>query len=816
MRKLGFALPSTAALYLAFLAAFFANAVAARAAEPEKESATAPAMMSPAAMNAMVEDYCLMCHSDAAKTGGLTLESFDVSHPEENAEVAEKVIRKLRLGMMPPPIAPQPETADRQAFALSLETGIDRYALEHPNPGRRTFQRLNRSEYARAVRDMLALEVDVSAFLPPETISHGFDNIADVQKMSATLMEGYLRAAARISRDAVGDPLESATEETYRVSRRESQVEHVEGAPMGTRGGLSVVHNFPADGDYILKTQLHSTPTGFLYGLTAGDNEQLEISVNGVRVALIDIDPLMHESDLNGVVIESDPVHIRAGPQRISAAFIERYQGPVDDLMRPVEHTLADTTIGRAHGVTTVPHLRFFSINGPHNVTGISETPSRRRIFTCRPVSARDEAPCATEIVSRLSSQAYRRPVNENDVEGLMSFYQTGADEAGFEAGIRTALQAILASPFFVFRLEQMPDATEDSPNYRVSGVELASRLSFFIWGSAPDDELRNLGSQDALADPAVLSAQVDRMLAEPKADALATRFASQWLRLQDLDRLHPDYLHYPQYDYKLSEALKRETELFFEYLIREDRSALELLTADYTFANERLAKHYNLPNVTGPEFRRVSLEGTERRGILGHGSILTLTSIADRTSPVQRGKWVLEVLLGSPPPPPPPNIPDLEATQDAALGRVLSVREAMESHRANPACVSCHRVIDPLGLALENFDVTGAWRIKDNGNPIDASGELYDGTKMDGPTGLRDALLKHSDAVIMSFTESLMTYGLGRRVEYYDMPTVRAIASEAKKNDYRMSSFIRGVINSAAFQMARVERDEHVSSVEP
>ncbi len=811
MRKFGLAF-ATAALCLAF----FADGGAARAAEPEKESPTAPAMMSTEAMNAMAEDYCLMCHSDAAQTGGLTLESFDVSRPEESAEVAEKVIRKLRLGMMPPPIAPQPETADSQAFALSLETGIDLYAAEHPNPGRRTFQRLNRAEYARAVRDMLSLEVDVSAFLPPDTISDGFDNIADVQTMSATLMEGYLRAAGRISRDAVGDPLASATEETYKISRRESQVEHVEGAPMGTRGGLSVVHNFPADGDYIFKAQLHSTPTGFLYGLTAGDNEQLEVSVNGVRVALIDIDPLMHESDLNGVVIESDPVHISAGPHRVSAAFIERYQGPVDDLIRPVEHTLADTTIGKAHGVTTVPHLRFFSINGPHDVTGISETPSRRRIFTCRPVSARDEAPCATEIVSRLTSQAYRRPVDENDVEGLMFFYQTGADEAGFEAGIRTALQAILASPHFVFRLEQMPDATEDSPNYRVGGVELASRLSFFLWGSAPDDELRMLGSQGALADPALLSDQVDRMLADPKADALATRFATQWLRLQDLDRLHPDYLHYPQYDQKLSEALKRETELFFDYLIREDRSALDLLTANYTFANERLAKHYGLPNVTGPEFRRVSLEGTERRGILGHGSILTLTSIADRTSPVQRGKWVMEVLLGSPPPPPPPNIPDLAETQDLAEGRVLSVREAMEAHRANPACTSCHRVIDPLGLALENFDVTGAWRIKDAGNPIDPSGELYDGTPMDGPAGLRDALLKHSDAVIMSFTESLLTYGLGRRVEYYDMPTVRAIAREAKTKDYRMSTFIRGVINSAAFQSSRVERDEHTSSVEP
>jgi len=772
-----------------------------------------PRTLSPETVNHFVADYCLMCHSDAAKTGGLTLESFDAAHVADHAEVAEKMIRKLRLGMMPPAIAPQPEREIVGALVTTLATQIDTAAAERPNPGRRTFQRLNRSEYARSVRDLLSIEVDVAAFLPPDTLSDGFDNIADVQTMSATLMEGYLRAANAISRLAVGDPSASPTEVTYKVSRRASQMNHVEGAPMGTRGGVSVIHIFPADGEYIFKVQLHSTPTGFLYGLTAGDTEQIEISVNGKRMALLDIDPLMHEEAPTGMLLQSASISLNAGPHRVSAAFIQQFEGPVDDLMTPIGHTLADTTIGRAYGVTTAPHLQFFSINGPHHVTGVSDTPSRRRIFVCRPVTARDELPCANEIVSRLARQAYRRPVSDADVEGLMSFYQSGRDDGDFESGIRTSVQAILASPHFLFRLEQTHESIEPGQSYRVSDLELASRLSFFLWGTGPDDELRTLASRGALVEPEMFDTQVKRMLADPRSVNLATRFASQWLRLQDLERLHPDYLLYPQYDHGLSVALKRETELFFDYLIREDQSVLEILTADYTFVNERVALHYGIPNVTGARFRRVALPGEERRGVLGHGSILTLTSIADRTSPVLRGKWIMEVLLGSPPPAPPPNVPDLEVTQDAAKGRVLSVREALEAHRANPACNSCHRVIDPLGLALENFDVTGAWRIRDNGVPVDASGELYDGTLMDGPIGLRTALLKHSDAVIMTFTESLLTYALGRRLEYYDMPTVRHIVRVAAENDNRMSSFIIGVVNSTPFQMATAEDGVPIST---
>lgn len=754
--------------------------------------------------NALVSDYCVMCHSDQAMTAGFSLETFDVGCAEEKAPLAEKMIRKLRAGMMPPSFAPKPDPAEIADLARTLEERIDEVASKNPDPGVRTFQRLNRAEYERSIQELLGLDVDVTAFLPPDTISHGFDNVADVQTMSPTLMEGYLRAASKISRLAVGDPDTGPTEATYKVPRTASQMERIEGAPFGTRGGISIVHHFPADGEYVFKMMLHGSPTGQLYGAPAKD-EQIEISIEGKRVALLDIDPMMDESDPNGMNLESPPVAVNAGPHRVSAAFLQRFESPVDDLMAPIDHTLADTTIGTDYGVKTLPHLREFRINGPHRVTGVSETVSRRKIFTCRPTSAEDQRPCAQRIVSALASKAYRRPLNEMDIEGLMSFYETGAAEGDFESGVRTALQAILASPHFVFRLEEAPAAIEAGGAHRLNDLELASRLSFFLWASVPDEELVKLASEGKLSDPEVLNGQVDRMLSDPRAEALATRFASQWLRLQDLEKIDPDYLFYPSYDDTLATALKRETELFFENLVREDRSVLDILTADYTFVNERLARHYGIPNVTGSRFRRVTLEDEARRGVLGQGSVLTLTSVADRTSPVIRGKWILEVLLGSPPPPPPPNVPDLDATRDTAQGKSLSVREAMELHRSNPACTSCHKVIDPLGLALENFDATGAWRIKDNGVPVDASGELYDGMTIDGPAGLRQALLKYQDVFVASFTESLMTYALGRRVEYYDMPTIRRIAREANGRDYRISSFIKGIVGSPAFQMTRV-----------
>jgi Protein of unknown function (DUF1592)/Protein of unknown function (DUF1588)/Protein of unknown function (DUF1587)/Protein of unknown function (DUF1595)/Protein of unknown function (DUF1585)/Planctomycete cytochrome C len=775
-----------------------------RATRPLSPAHTPAPTLPVAAQRALIGEYCLTCHDEDHKKGELSLEQFDPAKADRNADVAEKMIRKLRAGMMPPSGADRPDAATLAAFTTSLETLIDQTAAAHPNPGRRTFQRLNRAEYGRSIHELLGIDVDVTAYLPADTISHNFDNIADVQSFSPTLLEGYLHAASKISREALGDPEASPGSTTYKVARTASQLAHVDGAPFGTRGGLSVIHTFPADGDYVFKMMLHSIPTGQLYGSTVR-GEQLEVSISGQRVALLEINPRMSESDPNGMTLQTPPITVKAGPQRVSAAFIQRGEGPVDDLLAPIEHTLADTQIGSAIGVTTVPHLRDLAVIGPQKVTGVSETVSRRRVFTCRPVSQEEETPCATKIVSNLARQAYRRPLTPEDLKGLMTFYDEGRKGGDFESGIRTALQAVLASPHFIFRLEELPAGTKPGQNYRVGDLDLASRLSFFLWAGPPDDELVSAAARGLLKG-AGFDTQVRRMLADPRAASLATRFGSQWLRLQDLEKIHPDPLQYPQYDYTLGEAMQRETELFFENLVREDRSVLDLLTADYTFVNERLARHYGIPGIAGTTFQRVTLADENRRGLLGQGSILTMTSVADRTSPVLRGKWVMEVLLGSPPPPPPPNVPDLAATKANTGARLLSVRERMEQHRADPACRSCHRVIDPLGLALENFDVTGAWRIKDHGSPVDPSGELYDGSSVNGPIQLRQALLKRQEVVLRTFTENLMAYALGRRVEAYDMPTVRGVVRDAGLTDNRFSAYVLGIVRSPAFQMSRAE----------
>src|SRR5687767_7732832 len=760
---------------------------------------------------ALVKQYCTSCHNDRNKNnaGGLSLQAFDaakVGHDPQVADTAEKIIRKLRSGMMPPPGSRRPEASVINAFASSMETRLDQAAALNPNPGSRPFQRLNRAEYARAINAMLALDVDVSAFLPPDQISAGFDNVADSQGFSATLMEGYLRAANRISALAVGDPKAEPSATTYKVPRTGSQMRHIEGTPFGTRGGISVMHTFPADGEYSFRMQLHSIPTGQLFGSTVR-GELLEVSLDGERVAVLEINPRMSEADPNGMNITTPKIHIKAGTQRVSAAFVARFDAVPDDLMPPIDHTLADSQIGAGFGITTLPHLREFAVTGPFSVTGVSDTPSRRRIFSCRPTSATDEAACAAEIIRKLATQAYRGPLSTADFDGLHKFYQQGRKDGGdFESGIRMAVQAILASPRFLFRLEEAPATARPGQNYRITDLDLATRLSFFLWGAGPDAELLKIAQRGTLRGPGVLSAQVKRMLQDPKAEALSTRFASQWLRLQDLDKIHPDALLFPYYDHSLAEALKKETELFFDSIVREDRSILDLITADYTFVNERIARHYGLQNVNGPDFRRVTLADENRRGLLGQGSILALTSVADRTSPVLRGKWIMEVLLASPPPAPPPNVPLLEDTKAEAGDKLLTTRERMELHRSNPACTSCHRVIDPLGLALENFDVTGRWRIRDNGAPVDSVGDLYDGTKMNGPAGLRAALLKHQDMFILSFTERLMTYSLGRRVESFDMPAIRKIIRDAAKEKNRFSAFVMGVVNSRAFKLPRAE----------
>jgi len=760
----------------------------------------------PAAQAGLVAQYCATCHSERGKAGGLSLAGWDTRRASEHRDVTEKMIHKLRAGMMPPSGAKRPPAAVLSQFVGALESRMDALSAADPNPGWRPFQRLNRAEYAREIKYLLGLEVDVTAFLPADTISDGFDNVADVQTFSPTLMEGYLRAASRIAMLAIGDPESTATQATFKLPKTASQMARVDGAPPGTRGGISVEHIFPADGEYLFSLDFFAEPLGFLFGNTV-TGEQIEVSVDGARLAVFTLDPKMSE-EKTGLTLKTAPLSVKAGPHRVTAAFIQRYEGLINDLIAPIDHTMADTEIGIAFGITTLPHLRSLSVVGPHKVTGVSDTPSRRAVFTCRPMSATDDDVCASQIVRGLATQAFRRPVAEQDLARLMSFYARGRKQKNFEFGITKALEAVLASPQFLLRVEEQP-ARLTGPSYRLADYELASRLSFFLWGTGPDAELLKIAGRGGLSLPGAMARQARRMLASPRADALSTRFASQWLRLQDLERVISDPILYPYSDQTLSLALKKETELFFDSLVRDDRSVLELLTADYTFVNERVARHYGIANVTGPAFRRVTVPD-ERRGILGHGSVLTLTSIADRTSPVMRGKWVMEVLLGSPPPPPPPNVPALEETKGTTdNGAALSVRQRMEQHRSNPACTSCHKVIDPLGLALEPFDATGKWRLKDGGTAVDPTGVLYDGTTITGPAGLRAALLRHQDAFLLSFTRSLMTYALGRRLEAADMPAVRKIIRAAEAQQYRISAFVHGVIQSSAFQMVRMPASE-------
>ncbi len=762
----------------------------------------------------IVNQVCTNCHNDARLLGNLTLERFEVASAHLEAETAEKMIRKLRAGMMPPPGIRRPPPEDLLELAMALEARVDAVAADRPDPGVRSFQRLNRAEYERSIRALLGLDIDASAYLPNETISAGFDNIADVQNLSATLLEGYLTAASEISRLALGDPTVTPSEAEYEVSRYAEQRQHVPGTPIGTRGGIAVVHNFTADGDYVFRLAFQHESTGNFFGQTTPFDEQVELSIDGERRALIDIDRWMHRQDPNGVQVETEPIHVTAGPHRVAAAFIKRFDGPIEDLMSPHEWSLADKKIGYSHGITVVAHLRDLTVRGPFGVSGVSETPTRARVLTCRPDTgdAAAERRCAREIVARLAARAYRRPVDAADIDPLLALYDAGAEEDGFEVGVRTALQGILASPDFIFRFEEPPAGAGTGGPYRIAPLDLASRLAFFLWGMPPDETLIEAAQSGGLGHLAGVEAQVRRMLGHPNAEGLATRFAAQWLRLQDLDSVHPDALRFPDFYEQLARDMRRETELLFEHLVREDRSFFELLTADYTFVNGRLARHYGIPDVAGTHFRKVDYPDDTRRGVLAHGSILTSTSHANRTSPVLRGKWIMEVLFGTPPPPPPPDVPDLEAIDEAEEGRFLTVRERLEMHRASPACRSCHRVIDPLGLALENFDVTGAYRINDQGRTVDPSGDLYDGTPLSGLADLRTALLSRRESLARAFTESLMAYALGRRVEYFDMPTVRRITRRAEAEDYRMSAFILGVAESPAFLMSRggaiVEQD--------
>ncbi len=755
-------------------------------------------------LTGVIVRYCQVCHNDYLRTGNLSLIGFDVAAASSAPETAEKMIQKLRAEMMPPPGIPRPAGDTLQLLVETLEANMDRVAAEAPNPGGRTFQRLNRAEYRSSIRELLDIEIDAADFLPLDTKSANFDNIADVQALSPTLLSAYLKAASEISRLAIGNPLAGNQETTYRIPRLASQRARVPGAPYGSRGGTSVLHNFPADGTYEFSVSFHHSPEGYLFGRNE-PGEQVDISIDGEQVALLPVDRFMGEVDPGGkgLILETGPIQVRAGPHRVSAVFIPTERGPVDDLFSAHGHSIADTQIGIGYGLSMPPHIRDLVIKGPSRVTGVSDTPSRRRIFTCRPTGPEEVRPCARTIVGRTASEAYRRPLAEEDLAGLMAFYDQGAQESGFEGGIGYALEAILASPHFIFRFEEWPEGVEPGETYRISDVDLASRLSFFLWAAPPDDELMEVARASRLSGRS-LRQQTLRMLADPRSSALSSRFAAQWLRLSDLEKLNPDMVLFPDYDKQLADALLQETEFFFDYLFREDRPVTEFLTADYTFLNERLATHYGIPGVVGDEFRMVQYPSEVRRGVFGHGSVLAQSSLANRTSPVLRGKWVMEVILGTPPPPPPPGIPDLDETGEADGTRMLTTRERMEIHRANVVCNACHQFMDPIGLALDNFDVTGRWRIRENGISLDTRGQLYDGTPLTSPSDLHEAMLRLKTPVLRNFTANLMAYALGRRVEYYDMPAVRQIVRRAEEEGFRPSEFVLGIVESDAFRMRR------------
>jgi len=757
----------------------------------------------------VVGTYCVRCHNERRMTGNLDLAGFDPARAHESAAVAEKMIVKLRAGMMPPPGARRPAADTLRTLVETMEAVIDEAAATDPEPGVRRFQRLNRAEYERVIRELLGLEVDAGRWLPADTYLGNFDNLSAAQGLSPTLLEAYLRAATEISRIAVGEPgaVTKSVKYTNPIEVSQHAWDHLEGTPYGTRGGMVVTHDFPADGSYVFSFEtLFGQGTGF---------EDLDLSVDGDGVARLQLE---HNGDRN-VEIRTEPIFVRAGQRSVAAAFVRKIEGPYEDRLSPFGWSFVggeDAQQWADYGITALPHLADLMVTGPIEPLGVSASTSRRKIFSCYPETSAEERTCAEEIVADLATRAYRRHVGEEDVAGPMRFYEQGYADGGFEVGIRTALQAILASPSFVFRLEQLPPDVEEGERFRIADADLASRLSFFLWGMGPDEELRTIAAAGKLSDDDALERQVRRMLADPRSEALATRFASQWLRLQDVKKNQPELWLYPDFSGQLGDDMVRETQLLFDHLVREDASVLELFTADYTFVNERLAAHYGFTGVTGSEFRRVSYPDETRRGVLGHGSVLLLTSMSARTSPVLRGKWVMEVLMGAPPPPPPPNVPNFEETASASEGRRLTTRERMELHRANPTCNACHRLMDPIGLALDNFDVVGRWRVREDGMPLDTRGTFYDGTELTTPADLNGVLLERPISLTRNFAANLLAYAIGRRVEYYDQPAVRAIVRDAAEDDYRMSAFVLGVVRSDAFRMMRARTTAQEPDADP
>jgi hypothetical protein len=759
---------------------------------------------------ALVKTYCVGCHNDRTRSGELSLEHADLTDIPAHAELWEKVIRKVRAGMMPPAGMPRPEAATFDAFVSHLETSIDRAAAANPRPGRTALHRLNRAEYANAIRDLLSLQIDPTALLPPDDESSGFDNIADVLTVSPSLMERYLSASWNISRMALGNVNITPSTATYRVRPDLSQDQHLEGLPPGTRGGMTIEHTFPVDGEYVIKLRLWRNTFDLMRGME--DPHDIEIAMDGARLTMVTAggrddfgrmaeNPGTFGADLDRRLTVRLPV--KAGTHTIWATTVLKSHAPRDDLIKPFIRTTIDGL-----DIMGDPSVDRITIEGPYAVASSGDSASRRKILQCRPTAAQ-ETQCARQILTSLARRAYRKPVDPATADVLMNFYARGRTSGTFDSGIESALQFILASPEFLFRVEPDPPSRaalrgDGSPAvYRLGDLELASRLSFFLWSSVPDEPLIALAAQGKLKQPAVLEQQVRRMLADPRSKTLIDNFAEQWLHLRNLKNSNPDLGAFPDFDDNLRQAMKQETELFFDSIMREDRSVMDLLNADYTFVNERLARHYGIPNIYGSRFRRVQVPSDARRGLLGQASILTVTSYPNRTSPVERGKWILTNLLGVPPQPPPPNIPPLP--DNGAGGKVLSLRQRMESHRANAVCAGCHRVMDPIGFSMENFDGIGRWRAKADGTPIDASGTLFTGAKLDGVNGLRQELSKRPEVFVGVLTERMLTYAVGRGLEYYDMPAVRAIVQGARPSQYRFSSIVLGVVRSVPFRMKEI-----------
>jgi hypothetical protein len=761
-------------------------------------ASTASPALDATSARALVDKYCVTCHNQRTKTANLLLDQLDLTKLGEHRDVAEVVVRKARAGLMPPTNMPRPDAATFDALLRWMENQLDGSAHPHlPAPG---LHRLNRVEYANAMRDLLALEVDSSKFLPVDDSTKGFDNIAGALTMSPALMEAYLSAAGKISRLAIGT-VDGPTQWVWDVPGDSAQNHHIEGLPFGTRGGIRIEHTFPADGEYAFNVK---GLTGYFQRVLGGiTGEKLEILVDGERVHLFDWDRDISNTTGNGKWTPRIPV--TAGHHVVGVTFLATNDVPGTELNRPFQRTM--NTPGNIPGFIFYPHVGQVTIEGPHDAKGAHSTASRDRIFLCRPTAPREEDACARRILTTLVKRAYRRPATAEDLKVVMPFYESGRGEGGsFDAGIEAGLQRILADPQFIYRGEREPASLKPGATYRLTDLELASRLSFFLWSSIPDDQLIDIAAAGKLRDPKVLEQQVKRMVADPKSADLITNFTGQWLSVRGLKTIDPAINLFPDFDDNLRAAFQREVELFFESIVREDRSVVDLLDADYTFVNERLAKHYGLENIYGPQFRRVTLpkEFDMRRGLLGKGALLAVTSNPVRTSPVTRGKWVQATLLGVEPPQPPPGV-EVNITRVAdntGNAKQPTMRQVLEQHRISPTCSACHQIFEPVGLALENFDAVGAWRTQEEGLPVDTSGKLPDGTDLaSGVTALRANLIKYRLQFARVVAERLMTYALGRGVEHDDMPVVRAIVRSAEGTDYRFSSFILGIVNSQAFQ---------------